>query len=107
LQLEGKIGVSDFVKDSLKQLQENVEDYSKKFPKELTDAKKYNEIYESGLKAIAQTAAELLKNAQGNTEAVQTLKEFTSSLIENLVNQVKSIRVSDAYIKNGRSIKKN
>lgn len=93
--MEGKTGVSDFVKDSVKQLNENAEDYSKKFPKELTNVNKYNEIIEYGLKAIGQTATDLSKKAQGNTEAVKTLREFTVTLVENFMNQAKSIKVSD------------
>lgn len=105
-QLEGKTGVTDVVKDGVKQWQAAVEKYSKKTPEGLFDVKRYNEEFENALKYVAQTATDLSKKAGGNTEIEKTIKEFTKGQIDGLMDQVKTIRVSDAFVHNEWNITK-
>lgn len=59
-----------------------------------------NEKFDQTLKIITQSATELSKKAQGNTEIEKEIREFTKKQIDSFMEQVKSIQVINKLIVN-------
>lgn len=57
---------------------------------------KMNEKFDQTLKIITQSATELSKKAQGNTEIEKEIKEFTKKQIDAFLEQVKSVQVNES-----------